>query len=237
MTLSEAQRNVLLAVGFSPGTNAFSIAKELDRHQSGINRICSALTEQGLISTTKGVNIKRAKVNELRLTLMGFAVAVNALYHEHQDGDQAQSLPDYKDKIALFLRNNQDLHEGIGIFSEYFFFATEGDDTLLKIHRALYPLQNSMGGWVRFFDAMVRRGEDLNKIPWDTSIHETLYSSLFFELWDHLAYFEYHGEKNLFYDEVAPRFKNSSGWNLISGELTRREIECNRVRTLRSLIQ
>jgi predicted transcriptional regulator len=53
MTLNETQQKVLFKIGMSPGSNALSIAKELDRDQSGINKICHALRKWGLISATK----------------------------------------------------------------------------------------------------------------------------------------------------------------------------------------
>lgn len=239
MTLSEAQRNVLFAVGFSPGTNAFSIAKELDRHQSGISRICGVLTEQGLVSATVGKNIKKAKVNELRLTLLGFAFVVDAMYRGPSvDADGRDPSPEYYSEFSSILHNNQDLHEALGIFAEYFSFATEGNTSALKSHWASRPLWATLERHIRAYEFVATRASDtgLGRDNWDIRIYESLYRDLFFRLWDQFTRYGYHGEEDVefFSTELVPRFKESEGRYFILDEMVQRESECDRLKTLRS---
>jgi hypothetical protein len=77
----------------------------------------------------------------------------------------------------------------------------------------------------------------LGRENWDIKIYESLYRDLFFRLWDQFTCYGYHEEEvDFFSTELAPRFKESKGRFFILDEMIQRESECDRLKTLRSLI-
>ncbi|PKL61800.1 MAG: hypothetical protein CVV31_09195 [Methanomicrobiales archaeon HGW-Methanomicrobiales-2] len=240
MSLSKTQRDALHKIGLAPGTNAFAIAKELERDQSGINKICKMLHKKKLVSVTKGENVKTVRVNELRLTLLGFALVVDTMYRGSSvDADGRDPSPEYHSEFSSLLHNNQDLHEALDIFAEYFSFATEGNTTALKSHWATRPLWAALERHTRAYEFVSTYASDteLGRENWDIKIYESLYRDLFFRLWDQFTCYGYHEEEvDFFSTELAPRFKESKGRFFILDEMIQRESECDRLKTLRSLI-
>lgn len=224
--LNETQRTVLLKIGLSRGSNAFAIAKELGRDQSGINRICKGLRKSSFVDATKTLNVKNAPVIELRLTLLGFAFVVRQLYLDN--------IYVLDPRVMSLLQSNRDLHEGIDIFAEYFAFAIE---TGQRSDMTLYHL-------VSIFGDRRTSGRDLTDFSsmwgWTAPrVHRALYVDLFFNFWDATTrYMIFSPEESEFFEtKIIQRFKDSKGWDLILEELEAREDECARLKTLRSLIQ
>ena len=241
MILNETQQKVLFKIGLSPGTNALAIAKELDRDQSGINKICKALRKKGMVSATEGKNIKTATVNRLRLTLLGFAFVVDAMYRgSSAERDGRDPSPEYHSEFSSLLHNNQDLHEALGIFAEYFSFATEGDTRAVKSHWASRRLWASFEKHIEAYEFVAARYSDnLGSHAWNNMIHDSLYRELFFTLWFWLAKYPSadEGDVDFFSTKLVPRFRESAGWPLILEEMEDRESECHLLKTLRSLIE
>lgn len=245
MVLNEIQCTVLLKIGLSPGINAFAIANELGRDQSGINRICKGLRKNGFVGATETLNIKNAPVIELRLTLLGFAFAMYLLYLEPSVHADAHVSSDYDSKITSLLQGNRDLHEGIDIFAEYFAFATEKSDTRRLTQWILRPLALTLGERVRSYEsiAIEYSAAGVGKTDWNAVIHSALYKDLFFAFWNRVTLLDLfpraprdQGEE-FFENRLLQRFKESKGWDLILEELVWREAECDRLKTLRSLVQ
>jgi len=260
MTLNGTQSKVLLEIGTSPGGNAFSIAKKLNRDPGGINKVCAALHQKGLISVTEGKNIKNAPVNELKLTLLGFALVADMLFTSHTGGDDDPFPSDHGTKIASLLNCNQDLHEGIGIFSEYFSFVIKRYDETpppgefgsvgRRATRAGYsnhtfkPMVSAVKRFVEAYTFMVKhRPPGLGPAELEPTVRLALYRDLFFEMWDRVQLYEAFSleggsdsECEYIKNIVIPEFKISSGWEDILGEIRVREYKCKELKTLKALL-
>jgi len=254
MTINETQRIVLVEIGTASGSNAFSIAKKMGRDQSGINKVCGTLLRQGLVSATEKTNIKGAPVKELKLTLIGFALVADILYTSHS-GFEDDPFPRGHDvKLVSLLNSNQDLHEGIRIFSDFFLFALKRYDEVKpqggKLERSRYSnhafrpiplaLKKSVDGY-EFFTKYRPDGLGPAELEYDAHIH--LYRDLFFEMWDYTRLCEMFDsgvelswESEYFQRKAVPEFKKSGGLGEILRELELREYHCNQLKTLKSLL-
>lgn len=237
--LSETQRAVLLKIGLSPGINALAIASELERNQSAINQICKKLREAGFVTATEALNVKNARVLELRLTLIGFGFVVRQLYLELTRDHCSDITSDLGSTIVSLLQSNRDLHEGIDIFVEFFDFVAE---TTHKggMYWLFRSLASSLEGPVRGYEFVSTECSTDQPMPdWNYACHVALSKDLFFTLW---KVGESYGifapeEREFFGTEIIPRFKESKGWDLILDELENREIEYAYLKDLKSLIQ
>ncbi|SCL75746.1 hypothetical protein L21_1658 [Methanoculleus chikugoensis] len=258
MTLNETQQKVLFKIGMSPGSNALSIAKELDRDQSGINKICHALRKWGLITATKKENIKKARVNELRLTALGFALVLETMSTSHL-GHSDKSLPrDYHAKVMSLLSSNRDLHEGIDIFFDFYSFFTKQNNNPDYSFYMIRPMLSTVNRYLGTYKFNLRlRSTNLGGEDYDKTIQRDLYVRLFFGLWNFMHFRnpavwlppdssstdghedakEYEQEIEFYRGKILPRFQKSRGWDLILEELANREAECARVNALRTWIQ
>lgn len=245
MILNETRRTVLVKIGISPGTNAYSIAQNLDRDQSGINRICNTLRKNGLISATETENIKNARANSLKLTLLGFALTLVTLHgermDEHKKSDNPRGTPEENEEFDSLLRNNHDLHEGLGIFYEYFSHYTQPD--LSYSWMALFPLVKVLKKYSESYDFQAKHfPTDLERLEWDDSIGSSLYKDLFFEIWggvenQNMVRGDIDGDKMAFFtNQLLPRFKESEGWIEIVSELKLRALKCEQLRVLKILV-
>ena len=237
--LSETQRAVLLKIGLSPGINAFAIASELERNQSAINQICKKLREAGFVTATEALNVKNARVLELRLTLIGFGFVVRQLYLELTRDHCSDITSDLGSTIVSLLQSNRDLHEGIDIFVEYFDFVAETTHKG-RMYWLFRPLASSLEGPVRGYEFVSTECSTDQPMPdWNYVCHVALSKDLFFTLW---KVGESYGtfapeEREFFGTEIIPRFKESKGWDLILDELEIRESEYAYLKDLKSLIQ
>jgi DNA-binding MarR family transcriptional regulator len=237
--LSETQRAVLLKIGLSPGINAFAIASELERNQSAINQICKKLREAGFVTATEALNVKNARVLELRLTLIGFGFVVRQLYLELTRDHCSDITSDLGSTIVSLLQSNRDLHEGIDIFVEFFDFVAK------KMHKgSMYWLFRSLassleGPVLRYEFVSTECSTDQPMPDWNYVCHVALSKDLFFTLWRYGEIYRLFTpeEKKFFETEIMRRFKDSEGWDLILDELEDREAECTRLKALKSLIQ
>jgi len=237
--LSETQRAVLLKIGLSPGINAFAIASELERNQSAINQICKKLREAGFVTATEALNVKNARVLELRLTLIGFGFVVRQLYLELTRDHCSDITSDLGSTIVSLLQSNRDLHEGIDIFVEFFDFVAE---TTHKgsMYWLFRSLASSLEGPVLRYEFVSTECSTDQPMPdWNYACHVALSKDLFFTLW---KVGEIYGifapeEREFFGTEIIPRFKESKGWDLILDELEIRESEYAYLKDLKSLIQ
>lgn len=238
--LGETRYTVLLKIGLSPGINAFAIADELERNQSAINQICKKLREGGLVAATEAVNVKNARVLELRLTLLGFAFVVRQLYRELPSDLRVGASSDWNTKTMSFLQSNRDLHEGIDIFTEFFAFVIETGQHSGRAFRLLadlfwsIPDPNEPAPW-KFIPTKFTTREDCMNL----TIHIILYDKLFFSFWKYVTNCRIFRleMKTFFKTEIIQRFKESKGWDMILYELSCREAECDQLKALKSLIQ
>ncbi|WP_346434801.1 hypothetical protein [uncultured Methanoculleus sp.] len=254
MALNETQRIVLVEIGTAPGSNAFSIAKKIGREQSGINKVCGALLRQGLISATEKTNIKGAPVKELKLTLIGFALVADILYTSHSGFEDDPFPPGHDAKLISLLNSNQDLHEGIRIFSDFFLSALKRYDETKpqgeKLERSRYSnyafrpmalaLKKSVGGY-EFFTKY--RPAELGPAELEYDAHIHLYRDLFFKMWEHTRVCEMFTsvgeaswESEYFQRKTVPEFKKSEGVSEILMDLKSREYYCNQLKALKSLL-
>lgn len=259
MTLNGTQSKVLLEIGLSPGGNAFSIAKKLKRDSGGINKVCAALHQKGLISVTEGKNIKNAPVNELKLTLLGFALVVNGLYAPYTRYDDPVS-SDYNSNITSLLNGARDLHEGVDIFADFFSFAIENYSDAPRStdppgtrrtprnnygHHVSRQLSSTLKISVDLYKYMVQEHPP-GLVPAEVErvAHDALYRDLFFEMWMYAELreaFSFEDEEpdrecEYFKNMVLPRFKASKGLETIIEELESRESECERLKQIRTSI-
>ncbi len=229
--LNETQRAVLLKIGLSPGINALAIANELERNQSAINQICKKLREAGFVTATEALNVKNARVLELKLTLLGFGFVVRQLY----DGSGPILDPD----VMPLLQSNRDLHEGIDIFVEFFDFVTESGhkERSYWVFRSLASSLERPVGQYKFVSTECSTDQPMP--DWNYACHVALSKDLFFTLWRCGEIYRLFTpeEKKFFETEIMRRFKDSEGWDLILDELEDREAECTRLKALKSLIQ
>lgn len=131
MTLTKAQYRILSAIGETPGTNAYALRNVLDRHQSGINRLCNELMETGYLSTKTSINEKGRPVNKLYLSITGFSLLISSFLHFEEYPFDASG-PEDKHFIAGFNRKlikifdkNSMLHETIPILKDLFVHTVE----------------------------------------------------------------------------------------------------------------
>lgn len=245
MIMNETQRIVLVTIGISPGTNAYSIAQKLERDQSGINRICSTLRKNGLISATEIKNIKESRANSLKLTLLGFALTLVTSHGKYMDDHKIsgryRGAPEENKEFDSLLRNNRDLHEGLGIFYEYFSHYTQPD--LIYACIALLPLVEVLKKYSESYDFQAKHfPTDLERLEWDDSIGSSLYKDLFFEIWEgvenqNMVRGDIDGDKMTFFtNQLLPRFKESGGWSEIVSELKLRILKCEQLRVLKTLV-
>lgn len=186
MILNETQSTVLYEIGTVPGSNAFSIANRLGRDPSGIGRVCAELRRQGLISATEKKNIKNAPVNELNLTLLGFPLVVEILIMSHTGRDDDPLPPDHNTRVASFLRSNEDLHEGISLFSEFFSLMTEENNTAHYSAYVLRPLWFAVGSYLEDYEFLRKHHPSklLQTKEREYSVKVALSETLFFKLWE-----------------------------------------------------
>lgn len=245
MTLNETHSRVLLEIGISPGNNAFSIAKDLDRDYGGINKVCGALRRRGLISTTTKTNTKNATVKELKLTLLGFALTLVTSHSkcmvDHDKSGNYRGTPEENKEFDSLLRNNCDLHEGLGIYYEYFSHYTQPDLSYSCI--TLLPLVEVLKKYSESYDFQAKHfPTDLGRLEWDDSIGSSLYKDLFFEIWgrvenQNMIRGDIDGDKMTFFtNQLLPRFKESGGWSEIVMELNLRILKCEQLRALKNLV-
>lgn len=259
MTLTETQCKVLLEIGSNEGENAYSIAQKLKRDQSGINRACGKLRRQGLVSATPKTN-EGVNSNELKLTLLGFSQLVAAL-HERYHLVGYRIPPKLDEKITSLLRNNRDLHEGLGIFYEYF---SHGEKLpRKKLFGSFFPTVNVIGqanestrGWVPlvFLGGILSRTDEYyellnfqqlesgSALELEKAFDEALYKDLFFALWEsvesqNIIRKDIRGDRmDFFRNSLLPKFRESKGWPAIARELKYREAKCEQLRVLKTLV-
>lgn len=238
MTLTETQCRVLLEIGSNKGKSAYSIAKKLEKDQGGTNRICGMFRKRGLVSATK--NDGTVTSYELKLTLLGFSLLVVAL-HKRYRLDGYRFPPELDGKVTSLLRNNRDLHEGLGIFYEYFshYIQRYPSDSWL----ALIPLNEVLKKYSESYSFQAKHfPTNLERLEWDDSIGSSLYRDLFFKIWgqvesQNMIRRDTDGDKMAFFtNQLLPRFKESEGWSEIVSELKLRVSECEQIRVLKTLV-
>jgi len=241
MLLTETQYRVLLEIGSNKGESAYSIAKNhLKMDQGGINRVCGKLRKQGLVSETTKTRGNKRIYKELKLTLFGFSLLVVAL-HKRYCLDGYRFPPELDGKVTSLLRNNRDLHEGLGIFYEYFshYIQRYPSDSWL----ALIPLNEVLKKYSESYSFQAKHfPTNLERLEWDDSIGSSLYRDLFFKIWgqvesQNMIRRDTDGDKMAFFtNQLLPRFKESEGWSEIVSELKLRVSECEQIRVLKTLV-
>jgi hypothetical protein len=191
------------------------------------------------VTATEALNVKNARVLELRLTLIGFGFVVRQLYLELTRDHCSDITSDLGSTIVSLLQSNRDLHEGIDIFVEFFDFVAK------KMHKgSMYWLFRSLassleGPVLRYEFVSTECSTDQPMPDWNYVCHVALSKDLFFTLWRYGEIYRLFTpeEKKFFETEIMRRFKDSEGWDLILDELEDREAECTRLKALKSLIQ
>jgi len=261
MLLTETQCRVLLEIGSNKGESAYSIAKNhLKMDQGGINRVCGKLRKQGLVSETTKTRGNKRIYKELKLTLVGFSLLVVAL-HERYSLVGYRFPPELDEKIISLLRNNRDLHEGLGIFYEYW---SHGEKLPKEqLFDSFFPVVNVIGhvdvatrGWVPllFLGGILsqcdkysgsldfQQPENGQALELENVFAEALYKDLFFALWEsavsqNIIRRGVSGNRMDFFNTVLlPKFRGSKGWSVIARELKRREAKCEQLRVLKTLV-
>ena len=243
ISLNEISCKVLLEIGLSPGINAFALAGKLERDQSGINRVCKKLRDDGFVVAVEGENVKNAPVLKLHLALPGLAYVIVMM--TYRDIRNREKIHGGVKQFDLLLENNRHLHETIGIFMECISFAGE-KGTRDAVHMLFESFVCRLGRYLEDYSEAISltkptktRGkcfemEKFRESDWESVYRTGLYADLFFDFAHIFTPYEENGR--VYGDKLIQLFKESEGWPSILRAIEQREADHARLMDLKERI-